>query len=84
MHWYALTVRPQHEKAVADQLQAKALESYVPLYRARRRWSDRSKTIELPLFSRYTFCRFSFEQRLRVLQTPSVVSIVGFGGKPCP
>jgi transcription antitermination factor NusG len=84
MHWYALTVRPQHEKAVADQLRAKALEGYLPLYRARRRWSDRTKTVEFPLFSRYVFCRFSFEQRLRVLQTPSVTSIVGFSGRPCP
>jgi len=84
MHWYALTVRPQHEKAVDDQLRAKALESYLPLYRARRRWSDRVKTIELPLFSRYVFCRFNFEARLKVLQISSIVSIVGFGGKPCP
>ena len=84
MHWYALTVRSRHEKAVADQLQAKALESYLPLYRARRRWSDRVKTIELPLFSRYVFCRFNFETRLKVLSVSSVVSIVGFGGKPCP
>ena len=84
MRWYALTVRPQHEKAVADQLRAKALESYLPLYRARRRWSDRTKTIELPLFPRYVFCRFNFEARLKVLQVFSIVSIVGFGGKPCP
>jgi transcription antitermination factor NusG len=84
MHWYALTVRPRHEKAVADQLQAKALESYLPLYRARRRWSDRIQTIELPLFSRYVFCRFDFEARLKVLSVSSIVSIVGFGGKPCP
>jgi transcription antitermination factor NusG len=83
MHWYALSVRPQHEKAVADQLQAKELEAYLPVYRAKRRWSDRTKTIELPLFSHYTFCRFNFEQRLRVLQTLSVTSIVGFAGKPC-
>jgi transcription antitermination factor NusG len=84
MHWYALTVRPQHEKAVADQLRAKVLESYLPLYRARRRWSDRIQTVDLPLFSRYVFCRFNFEARLKVLQISSIVSIVGFGGKPCP
>ena len=84
MHWYALTVRPQHEKAVADQLRTKALESYLPLYRARRRWSDRIQIVDLPLFSRYVFCRFNFEARLKVLQISSIVSIVGFGGKPCP
>ena len=84
MNWYALTVKSQHEKAVDEQLQAKALESYLPLYRARRRWSDRIKTIDLPLFSRYVFCRFDFEDRLKVLSISSIVSVVGFGGKPCP
>ena len=84
MKWFALVVRPQHEKAVAEQLQAKELEQYVPLYRSRRRWSDRVKAIDLPLFPRYVFCRFGFEQRLSVLSTPSVLTIVSFGGKPAP
>ena len=84
MNWFALVVKPQHEKAVAEQLQAKALEHYLPLYRARRRWSDRTKAVELPLFPRYVFCRFGFEQRLKVLSTPSIVCIVSFGGKPAP
>ncbi len=84
MRWFAVAVRPQHEKAVADRLAAKSLETFLPLYRERRRWSDRIRTLELPLFSRYVFCRFSYEQRLKVLATPSVQSIVGFGGEPTP
>jgi transcription antitermination factor NusG len=84
MNWFALVVKPQHEKAVAEQLRAKELEQYVPLYRARRRWSDRMKTVELPLFPRYVFCRFRFEQRLKALSIPSVLTIVGFAGKPAP
>jgi transcription antitermination factor NusG len=84
MNWYALTVKPQHEKSVAEQLAAKSLESYLPLYRAKRRWSDRVKVIELPLFSRYLFCRFDFESRLKVLQITSINRIVGFGGQPYP
>lgn len=84
MNWYALTVKPLHEKAVAGHLQAKGLECYLPLYRARRRWSDRIKTLELPLFSGYVFCRFGFEHRLAVMQVPGFASIVSFGGKPCP
>ena len=84
MNWYALSVKSQHEKAVDEQLQAKALESYLPLYRARQRWSDRIKTIHFPLFSRYVFCRFGFEDRLKVLEISSIVSIVGFGGRACP
>ena len=82
MNWYALTTKLQHEKAVADQLLGKALESYLPLYRARSRWSDRIKTIDCPLFPRYVFCRFGFADRLKVLSTPSVTAIVGFGRKP--
>jgi transcription antitermination factor NusG len=84
MNWYALTVKPQHEKSVVSQLEAKSLESYLPLYRAKRRWTDRVKVVELPLFSRYVFCRFSFEERLKVLQITSINKIVGFGGQPYP
>lgn len=84
MHWYALTVKPQHEKSVAEQLSAKSVEAYLPLCLLRRRWSDRLKTVQLPLFPRYVFCRFQFEDRLKVLRIPSVTSIVGFGGTPCP
>ena len=84
IHWFALTVKPQHERAVADQLQSKTLEAYVPLYSARRRWSDRVKTVEVPLFPRYVFSRFVFEERSHVLKTPGVTSIVGFSGIACP
>jgi len=84
MRWYALTVKPQHEKSVAEQLRFKGLETYLPLYRSRRRWSDRVKTIDLPLFSQYVFSQFPLEDRVRVLQTGSVLSIVSFAGIPCP
>jgi len=79
-----VTVKPQHEKAVVEQLQAKALDAYVPLYRAKHRWSDRAKTVELPLFPRYVFCRIGSGERSKVLTTMGVTSIVGFNGKPCP
>ena len=81
--WFALTVKPQHEKAVEAQLHAKGLEGYLPLYRERHRWSDRFTTVELPLFPRYVFACFSIAERQSVLSIPSVTSIVGFGGRPC-
>jgi transcription antitermination factor NusG len=84
INWFALTVRPQHEKSVAERLVAKSLAGYTPLYRARRRWSDRTQTVDLPLFPRYVFCRFGFNDRLKVLGTLGVNSVVGFGGKPAP
>jgi transcription antitermination factor NusG len=80
--WFALVVKPQHERAVAEQLRAKSLENYVPLARARRRWSDRMKTLDVPLFPRYVFCRFAFEQRLSALRTVGVTSVVSFAGEP--
>jgi transcription antitermination factor NusG len=80
--WYALTVKPNHEKAAAQALESKILEVFLPLYRARRRWSDRTKELELPLFAGYVFCRFSGSLRARVLATPGVTSVVGFGNKP--
>ena len=82
--WYALTVKPRHEKAAALNLERKGLESYLPLYRAQRQWSDRHKEVELCLFPGYVFCRFGFERRLDVSSLPSVTSIVGFGGLPTP
>jgi transcription antitermination factor NusG len=80
--WFALTVKPQHERAVANSLQLKGLEDFVPLYRDRRRWSDRVKELELPLFPGYVFCRFTATHRSGVLATPGVRSIVGFGKAP--
>ena len=82
MDWLALIVRPNHERAVAEQLVLKSLETYLPLYRTRRQWSDRMKLIERPLFPRYVFCRFSFDDRIRVLNTFGVTSLLSFGGKP--
>lgn len=84
MEWFALLVKPQHERAVTEQLRTRSVEAYVPLYRSRRHWSDRVKEIEFPLFSRYVFCRFNFEERAKILNLPSVVSLVGFGRTPCP
>jgi transcription termination/antitermination protein NusG len=84
MNWFALRVKPQHEKAVAEQLKVRSLDEYLPLYRSDRRWTDRAKAINLPLFPGYLFARFTFEERLKVISLSSVVSLVGFGGVPCP
>lgn len=82
--WFALTVKPNHEKTVASVLRSRALEEFLPLYRVRNRWSDRVKELQVPLFPSYVFCRFTFAQRMRVLTIPSVTCIVGFGGEPAP
>jgi transcription antitermination factor NusG len=78
--WYALAVRYQHERQAERALQWKGLETLVPLYRSRRKWSDRVKEIDLPLFAGYVLCHFPLAQRIPVLDTPGVGRIVCFGG----
>lgn len=82
--WFALSVKPRHEKAVCDSLSRKGYESFVPLYKASRRWTDRTKQIWLPTFPRYAFCHFDPESRRPILQTAGVLKIVGFGNGPEP
>src|SRR5262245_65103156 len=82
--WYAIQLRPRAEKMVALHLKDKGYEEYLPVYRSRRRWSDRVKEIELPLFPGYIFCKFDITNRLPVLVVPGVVSITGNGKTPLP
>ena len=82
--WYAIQVRPRFEKIVAAHLEHKGFSQYLPLYKTRRKWSDRMKELELPLFSGYTFCKFDVHNRLPVLVVPGVLSIVGVGKHPSP
>lgn len=79
--WFALTIAPQHELTVAGRLSAKGFDSSVPTYRVRRRWSDRTKVITLPLFPGYVLCRFDPGRRVPVMNTPGVRGAVCFGGK---
>jgi len=82
--WYALQVRPRFERIVASILLAKGYESFLPLYRCRRRWSDRMKELELPLFDGYLFCRIDLNHRLPILVTPGVIRVAGIGKAPYP
>jgi len=75
-------LRPRFEKLVARQMRDKGYEEYLPVYRSRRRWSDRVKEMELPLFPGYIFCKLDVAQRLPILVIPGVTSIVGSGKVP--
>jgi len=82
--WFALQVRSQRENFVADQLSGKGYELFLPLYSCRKRWSDRIKNVQLPLFPGYLFCRFDPYNRLPILKTPWLLRIVGFNHIPSP
>jgi transcription antitermination factor NusG len=79
-HWYAVYTTAHHEKRVAAELHARTIEHFLPLYSSVRRWKDRRVQLELPLFPGYVFVRLALRDRLQVLQIPSVVRLVGFGG----
>jgi transcription antitermination factor NusG len=82
--WFALQVRARHENGVATYLQGKGYEWFLPLYKRRKRWSDRIKETEAPLFPGYLFCRFNPQDRLPILTTPGVTQIVGYNRIPVP
>jgi len=83
-HWYALHVKPRFEKYVSEHLAQKGYETFLPTYVSKRQWSDRIKTLSLPLFPGYTFCRFDVSARLPIVVTPGVMMILGVGRLPAP
>jgi transcription antitermination factor NusG len=82
--WFALRVKSRAEKVVAVMARSKGIEEFLPVYQARRRWSDRMKTVEFPLFPGYVFCRFNPQDRLPVLSIPGALHLVGVGKVPVP
>lgn len=82
--WFALRVKSRSEKIVSTIARNKGFEEFLPLYQSRRRWSDRFKSVEVPLFPGYVFCRLNPEFRLPLLTIPGVLSFVGIGKVPVP
>lgn len=82
--WYALHVRPRFEKYAANQLSEKGYETFLPTYVSKRTWADHVKSISLPLFPSYIFCRFDIRSRLPILMTPGVKSVVSVGKDHSP
>src|SRR5438128_11116878 len=82
--WFAIQVKSTHENRVTSLLQYQTYECFLPLYTSRRRWSDRIKRVELPLFPGYVFTRFTAVARIPILKTPSVIWNVGLGATPTP
>jgi transcription antitermination factor NusG len=82
--WFAIQVRPRYERFVATSLKGKDIEEFLPLYKVRRRWSDRLKELEKPLFHGYVFCRINPVYRLPVLTIPGVIQFVGIDKEPIP
>ncbi len=80
--WYALYTKPRWEKKIDTVLVRKGIESWCPLQKIERQWSDRKKIIEDPLFKSYVFVRIDDTERTKVLMTDGVLNFVYYLGKP--
>src|SRR5438874_517719 len=81
-HWYSVYTRPRHEKHVLQELNDKHIEAFLPTYKVRRRWSDRYKIVEEPLFKNYLFVKMVLEKYHDTLRPYGAVSFVKFDDKP--
>jgi transcription antitermination factor NusG len=80
--WYAIQTGANQEKLVSMRLSDRGVENFLPLYRAIRRRTDRRVELLLPLFSGYLFVKVPLAEKLRVLEVPRVVRMVGFNSVP--
>ena len=81
--WYAGYTASRHEKRVAEHLTQRGVEHFLPLYETIHRWNNGRHRVQLPLFPGYIFVRLALSKRLRVLEVPGFVRLVGFSGLPC-
>jgi transcription antitermination factor NusG len=79
--WLVAYTKPKHEKLVKDELLKNNFETYLPLLKERRKWSDRKKWIEFPLFRSYIFIKTDPKNSLYLLKINGIVKIIQFGRK---
>jgi transcription antitermination factor NusG len=80
--WLAVYTKPRWEKKVNQLLTEKGVESYCPVNKVRRKWSDRVKVVEEPLFKSYVFVKVNEDERTRVRMTSGAINFVYWNGKP--
>ena len=81
-NWYLLYTLPNYEKKVNLTLQRSKISTFLPLYKSERKWSDRKKIIEVPLFPNYIFIQTTPAERFKALDTFGVKCFVNCGGRP--
>jgi len=80
--WFAVYVKSRFERNASMLLRCRGFEEFLPVYNCRRQWSHRVKTLTLPLFPGYLFCKFDVRDTLSVLTTPGILGIVGHRKTP--
>ncbi|MCK4662494.1 MAG: UpxY family transcription antiterminator [Bacteroidales bacterium] len=83
-YWFAIYTKPRAEKKTYSKLTNKGIETYLPLQKTLKQWSDRKKWVEEPLFRSYIFVKVVEKEYLEVLKTNGVVYFVSFERKKVP
>lgn len=81
-HWFAIYTKPRHEYKAEEEIRNRSIEVYLPTIIVEKRWSDRKKKVEEPLFKSYLFVKVDECERINCLKIPSVIKTVCFNGKP--
>ena len=79
--WISIYTKSRHEKVVAKKLVENGFEVYLPMLREKRKWSDRKKWVEFPLFKSYMFVKTEIKESISIVKVPNVVKIIRFGKK---
>ncbi len=79
--WHVLYTKPRYEKKINESLRKKGIESYLPVIKTLKQWSDRKKIVEIPLFSSYIFIKTNEKLFYTILNIPGTVKFISFEGK---
>ena len=82
MNWYVVYTKPKWEKKVAERLNEIGIHTYCPLITKVSQWSDRKKTITVPLFNSYIFVQVSEKDRNSIFQVTGAIRYLFWLGKP--
>ena len=80
-HWYLIYTKPRNEKKVAERLEKEGYTVYCPLVKSLRKWSDRKKKVQIPLFTSYVFIYMEEREHETVTRDPGVLFFIFWLGK---
>ena len=80
--WYAIYTNHRHEKKVADLFESQGICYFLPLHKVSKKWSDRIKLVEEPLFKSYIFVNICENEKAKVRETKGVLNFVYWQKKP--
>jgi transcriptional antiterminator RfaH len=79
--WYPVHTQSRAEKKAYQALINKNIETYLPLHRQLKQWSDRKKWVEEPLIKSYLFVNIYDHQQMEVLTIKGITRFIYFSNR---